>query len=374
MGEAHYQGPGWGAGEENSGLLCLNNFDPSFYGNDPKTPKYLADTNQVLWCGMVKALLDADRLVWMCDVRHAVKSGSMTEEAASAVDFQAIPNPVGSAAFRDKVREFCKGDPDVAQIPALIDLVRFEVLQAIRSSRPIAEPKPVVGGSSAMGDLGALPVIALVLLGVAAIAGVTYLGAEGTKSVASAWSAIEIEKTWAVYRAQAEIAIAAQNIAAGHPYVMSDWAKLRSNVAQASQTSWAPLVALGGVAVLVGAAAVVMREKAGAAPKANPAHRLVPRRHRRRLRRKHNQAIAQLNPARKHRKARKAAPKRSRKHNPKTAARVAKPRKTNPKRKRTQKGRAPAAFVRSQRAKGRTHRQAQAAWKLGHRRKGHVKK
>jgi len=386
MSEAQFSGINWGSEQEATGQACLQNFDPAFYQNAAKKPKWVADTNGVLLCGMLKALLDAHRLVWCAQLRYDIRTGRITMEGAPSIAelVSGIPNPVGSQETRSKVREFAAGDPVLADVPALYDLVCFEAMQAIRSSRPIKEPKPLVGQSLAAinAQLGALPVIAIVALGVAALAGATYLGAEASVSFAKAWSAIEIEKAWAVARASAEVQIAQQNIASGMPYVMSDWAKSRAAVATASQTPWVPLALGGALAAIIGASAYLLRDKPAAVHHANPAH-FVPRR--RRLRRKKNAARAlpaakprKRNPAKK----RNAAPKRKR--NPAKKRNAAPKRKRNPSKKRNPQPRKrksarkdarkrtvrpSAKFLRSQRAKGRSDAQARAAWKLSHKRK-----
>ena len=359
MKQAQYNGINWGTQQEATGVACLQNFDPAFYQNAPKKPKWVADTNEVLVCGMLKALLDAHRMVWCAQLRYDLRTGNITAEAAPSFGelVSGTPNPIGSAETREKVRQFSAGDEVLANIPALYDVVCFEVLQAIRSSRPIKEPKPLTGSSLAalQAQLGALPAIAIVALGVAAIAGATYLGSEGSIAFSKAWSAIEIEKAWAVQRAWAEVQVAQQNIALGKPYVMSDWAKMRAGVAAASQTSWAPIALGGALAVVIGAGAYLLREK----PKAhrqNPAH-FVPRR--RRIRRKKHAAPKP--------KPRKRNPKRAPKRNPQKKRNPQPPkRKSARKDARRRTVRPSPKFMRSQKAKGRTEGQARAAWKLSH--------
>jgi len=391
--EARYDGLQWGTTEETTGLNCLSNFDPTFYQNANTKPKWIADTNEVLACGMLKALMDAHRMVWCAQLRYDLRTGNITaEQAPSFAELvSGVPNPIGSSETRDKVREFAQGDAVLADIPALYDVVLFEVLQAVRSSRPIKEPKPMAGLSSIQADLGALPAVAIVALGVAAIAGATYMGTEITKDVAKSWSALESEKAWAVNRAWAEVEVAKQAIAAGQPYQMSDWARMRAAVASASQTSWAPL-ALGAVlAAVVGASAYLLREK-HAAHRSNPSH-FVPRR--RRLRRKNPS-----NPTRNRRPrgsyyyrvvaqhsgkdagllgtaSTKEEAERIQAKHPHTTSRIRRyrnnpkrnpplPRKKKSARKdaRKKSARPSGKFMRSQRAKGRTDAQARAAWKL----------
>lgn len=378
MSEARYDGINWGSDQETTGQACLQNFDPHFYQNAPSKPKWIGDANEVLLCGMIKAMMDAHRLVWCAQLRYDLRVGNVTQEGAPTFSelITGTPNPLGSAETRTKVRQFAAGDDVLAEVPALYDVVCFEVLQAIRSSRPIKTPTPVVGGSlgAVQVQLGALPVIAIVVLGVAAIAGVTYLGSTASVEFSKAWSAIEIEKAWAVQRAWAEVAIAQQAIAAGQKYTMSDWAKSRAPIAAASQTSWAPLALGGALALAIGSAAYVFRDKPAAVHHANPQH-FVPRR--RRIRRKKNPATA-TTPKRKTNPKRKPSPKRRRpaapkRHNPPL------PRKSKRARKDARKkpARPSPKFLRSQHAKGRTDAQARAAWRLSHgkkARKGHAGK
>lgn len=383
MSEARFDGINWGGDQETTGLACLQNFDPHFYSNAPSKPKWVGDTNEVLLCGMIKALMDAHRMVWSAQLVYDLSHGNVTAEGAPSFAelITGTPNPLGSRETRDKVRQFCAGTP-WSDVPALYDVVCFEVLQAVRSSRPISTPKPIVGSSlgAVQVQLGALPVIAIVVLGVAAIAGATYLGAEASVSFSKAWSAIEIEKAWAVQRAWAEVNVAMQNIAAGHPYVMSDWAKSRAPLASASQVSWAPLAVGAALALAIGGAAYVWRDKPAAVHHANPARaHFVPRR--RRIRRKKNPAAAtalKRNPKRrgptkaqraarsKENRRRQAAYRRElarRTKNPKPARKAKSARKDARKRP----VRPSAKFLRSQHAKGRTDAQARAAWRLSHR-------
>jgi hypothetical protein len=378
MTEARYDGINWGSDQETTGLACLQNFDPHFYDNAPSKPKWVGDTNEVLLCGMVKALMDGHRMIWCAQMAYDLKHGTLTPEGAPtfAELITGTPNPLGSRETRDKARQFCAGT-DWADVPALYDVLSFEVLQAVRSSRPIAEPKPLVGSSlsAVQAQLGALPVIAIVVLGVAAIAGATYLGSEASISFSKAWSAIEIEKAWAVNRAWAEVAIAQQAIAAGQKYTMSDWAKSRAPLASASQVSWAPLALGGALALAIGGAAYVFRQKAPTPVHANPAH-FVPRR--RRVRRKKNPANP-TTPKRTRNPKRKPNPKPKRHAAPKRKRNPPLPRKRKSARKDARKrpARPSPKFLRSQHAKGRSDAQARAAWRLSHgkkHRKGHAGK
>jgi len=358
--EATYRGVNWGTEAETTGLACLQNFDPAPYAAGPSRPKFIGDTNEVLACGMLKAMLDAHRMVWAAQLRYDLRTGHITAEAApSFVELlSGVPNPVGSAETRDKVREFCAGDAVLSDVPALYDVVCFEVLQALRSSRPIDEPSSKGSSLAAVeAQLGALPAVAIVLLGVAALAGATYFGAEATESIAKSWSAVEIEKAWAVNKAWAEVQIATQSIAAGQTYKMSDWAAARAAVATASQTSWAPLALGGALALVIGGAAYFLREKPHAAHRQNPAH-FVPRR--RKVRRKKNAAKPGIAKRRKN-------PNGLQRKNPKRNPPLPRKKKSARKDARKKSARPSGKFMASQRAKGRTEAQARAAWKLSHR-------
>jgi hypothetical protein len=248
MTDARYDGIQWSDAQEAVGSNCLSNFDAAFYQNAKVKPKWVADTNEILCAGMIKAMLDAHRMVWCAQLRYDIRTGAPVEFPSFGEMVSATPNPVGAQETRAKARQFCAGDPAIAAVPALYDVLVFEVQQAIRSSRPIQEPKPAVGLSGV--ELGAVPV-ALIALGVAALAGATYLGSTASIEFSKAWSAIEIEKAWAVQRAWAEVQIASQKIAAGQTVELSDWSKMRSAVAAASGSNAGPLIIAGALAVVV---------------------------------------------------------------------------------------------------------------------------
>jgi hypothetical protein len=277
MTDARYDGIQWSDAQEAVGLNCLSNFDAAFYQNAKAKPKWVADTNEVLCAGMIKALLDAHRMVWCAQLRYDIRTGAPVEFPSFGEMVTATPNPVGAQETRAKVRQFCAGDPAIAAVPALYDVLVFEVQQAIRSSRPIQEPKPAAGLSGV--ELGAVPV-ALIALGVAALAGATYLGSTASIEFSKAWSAIEIEKAWAVQRAWAEVQIASQKIAAGQTVELSDWSKMRSAVASASGSNAGPLIIAGALAVVVAGGAYLLREHKSTPSYQNPVRRLVPRRRR----------------------------------------------------------------------------------------------
>ena len=309
MAEAKYTGINWTDAAEATGAACLNNFDPNFYANQKVKPKWLADTNEVLFQGMIRALLDAHRMVWMCQLRYDLRTGHITPEGAPtfAELVSGVPNPVGSQDTRTVLRQFAEGDATIAAVPDLYDVLSFEVVQAMRSSRPIKPPQPQSDLLGLRAELS-FPPVALVLLGIAAIAGVTYFGTEVSVEMAKSWSAIEIEKAWAVQRAWAEIEIAKQKIAAGQTVEISDWSKVRATVARAEMSKWGPTIAVAALALALGGAAYVFRPKHAArsssATTENPA-----RRRRRRSRRR--------NPSSSLSKPRRAAPKRKRNAAPK---------------------------------------------------------
>lgn len=129
--------------------------------------------------------------------------------------------------------------------PGVGDLYRLanaSVLDVYRGARAVdgyvlkAEPPQLMGWQ-----------IPLIVVGGAALVVSSWLIA---KEVAPAWQAVESERTWSAAKAYAEIQTNKALIAAGQKPIMSDWAKLRSSVAEVQGNKWFHLAAGAGVGAI----------------------------------------------------------------------------------------------------------------------------